>query len=621
MFFREVTHLIKVSAKRIAAAVISAVMILCAVLGVGAVSPENAEMKVVDLSKWNDSIDWSKTSKAVDGVIARIGYRGSVNRDSIVEDNLFSAHYNACVTYSVPFSCYFFSTALNTAQAVEEAQWVIKTLKKYNCKPEFPVYIDMEDTQVQNNLTNSQRTAIAKAFCDEMAKNGYYPGVYANKYWLTSLLNMSQLTDVSVWVAQYASQCSYAGKYDMWQYTETGSVNGIKGNVDVNICYRDYPSFIKKYGYNGYDKPGGDEPEEPSVADTSRFGTYKITADSLNVRTGAGMQFDIAGSVSRGDEVYVYDEKDGWGMISFNNSTGWISLNSAYSTKQSDYITTKNSLGFYCVNTDALNVRSGAGTSNSKVGTLSRGDTVFVNAINGNWGSYNYGYGKKGWICLDYTVFNGIVCFDGGKGDGSMKHQIIPSGTSAKLQKCSFTLSGESFYGWSLQSGGDKAYDDCASFTMGKSNVILYALYSGSPYTALKNSAKIDKEKSLLIITDEAVKPDELVTMYFDLTPGATAKLSGADGNFAGTGSCVTLSYNGKTVSLTVSLKGDINGDGMRDSLDLADAAAILYGSSKSYSAAAHTAADLNGDSKADSADVEILKDIVFNGSSLPENK
>ena len=156
---------------------------------------------------------------------------------------------------------------------------------------------------------------------------------------------------------------------------------------------------------------------------------------------------------------------------------------------------------------------------------------------------------------------------------------------------------------------------------MGKSNVILYALYSGSPYTALKNSAKIDKEKSLLIITDEAVKPDELVTMYFDLTPGATAKLSGADGNFAGTGSCVTLSYNGKAVSLTVSLKGDINGDGMRDSLDLADAAAILYGSSKSYSAAAHTAADLNGDSKADSADVEILKDIVFNGSSLPENK
>lgn len=613
--------MIKVSAKRVVAAVISAVMILCAVFCVGAASPENANMKVIDLSKWNDSIDWSKTSKAVDGVIARIGYRGSVNRDSIVEDNLFSTHYSSCAKYSVPFSCYFFSTALNTAQAVEEAQWVIKTLQKYNCKPEFPIYIDMEDTQVQNNLTNSQRTAIAKAFCTELLKNGYYPGIYANKYWMTSLLNMSQLTEASVWVAQYASECSYAGKYDMWQYTETGSVSGIKGNVDVNTCYRDYPTFIKKYGYNGYGQPGGDEPEEPSTADASKFGTYKITTDSLNVRTGAGTGFGIVGSLSRGDEVYVYDEKDGWGMISFSDSIGWISLNSAYSSKQSDYITTKTALGFYDINTDSLNVRSGAGTSNSKVGSLSRGDTVFITGINGGWGCYNYGYGKKGWIYLEYTVFNGVVSFDPGAGTGSMKTQIIPSGSAAKLEKSSFTLSGESFYGWSLQKGGDKAYDDCASFTMGKSNVILYALYSGSPYSSVKNGAEIDKDKSLLLITDEALNPDELAGRYFNLTPGATAQVSCAYGAFAGTGSVVTLNYNGKKSTLTVSLKGDVNGDGMRDSLDLADVAAISHGSSKSYSAAARSAADLNGDSKIESVDIEILKDVVFNGSSLPLNK
>ena len=621
LFIREETQLTEFSAKRIIAAVLSAVMILCAVFCVGAASPENAKMKVIDLSKWNDSIDWSKTSKAVDGVIARIGYRGSVNRDSIVEDNLFSSHYNACVKYSVPFGCYFFSTALNTAQAVEEARWVINTLKKYDCKPEFPVYIDMEDTQVQNSLTNSQRTAIAKAFCTELINNGYYPGIYANKYWMTSLLNMSQLTEASVWVVQYATECSYAGKYDMWQYTETGTVSGIKGNVDVNVCYRDYPSFIKKYGYNGFDKTGGDEEEQPPTADTSKFGTYKITVDSMNVRTGAGTEFDIAGSLSRGDEFYVYDEKDGWGLISFSNSTGWISLNSAYSSKISDYITTKNSLGFYCVNTDALNVRSGAGTSNSKVGTLSRGDTVFITALSGNWGSYSYGYGKKGWICLDYTVFNGVVSFNAGAGKGTMKPQTIPSGTSAALPKCSFTLNGESFYGWSLKSGGDKVYDDGASFTMGKSNVTLYALYSGSPYSAVKNGAKIDKANSLIIITDEKVKLDGFVDRYFDLVSGAVGKLEGADGVFAGTGSVVTLSYNGKAESYTVSLKGDINGDGMRDSLDLADIAAIIYGSSKSLSAAARSAADLNSDSKIDSADADILKDVVFNGSPLPLDK
>ena len=218
-------------------------------------------------------------------------------------------------------------------------------------------------------------------------------------------------------------------------------------------------------------------------------------------------------------------------------------------------------------------------------------------------------------------MFNGVVSFDAGAGKGTMKPQTIPSGTSAALPKCSFTLNGESFYGWSLKSGGDKVYDDGASFTMGKSNVTLYALYSGSPYSAVKNGAKIDKANSLIIITDEKVNPDEFVDRYFDLVSGAAGKLEGADGVFAGTGSVLTLSYNGKAESYTVSLKGDINGDGMRDSLDLADIAAIIYGSSKSLSAAARSAADLNSDSKIDSADADILKDVVFNGSPLPLDK
>ncbi|MEG2634696.1 MAG: GH25 family lysozyme, partial [Oscillospiraceae bacterium] len=93
-----------------------------------------------------------------------------------------------------------------------------------------------------NSLTNAQRTEICRAFCETIRNSGggYTPAVYANKYYFTSLLNTPQLENYIIWLAHYTEQTSYARRYDIWQYSSTGSVPGISGGVDMNISYLGY---------------------------------------------------------------------------------------------------------------------------------------------------------------------------------------------------------------------------------------------------------------------------------------------------------------------------------------------------------------------------------------------
>ena len=116
---------------------------------------------------------------------------------------------------------------------------------------QYPVYIDTEDAK-QKALSKSELTAIIKEFCETLEKAGYFVGVYANKYWFAEQLDDSKLKDYAKWVAQYSKKCTYAGDYGMWQYTDRGKISGIKGYVDMNKCYINYPKIIKKAKLNGY---------------------------------------------------------------------------------------------------------------------------------------------------------------------------------------------------------------------------------------------------------------------------------------------------------------------------------------------------------------------------------
>lgn len=115
----------------------------------------------------------------------------------------------------------------------------------------MPVYYDLETTE-QMNLTQSQCTEVAKAFCEKLTNEGYYVGIYCNKYFARDELYANKLSDYQFWIAEYGSSCTYNGEYGMWQYSETGQVSGIDERCDRNYCYYDYPSYIKQKGFNGF---------------------------------------------------------------------------------------------------------------------------------------------------------------------------------------------------------------------------------------------------------------------------------------------------------------------------------------------------------------------------------
>ena len=99
-------------------------------------------------------------------------------------------------------------------------------------------------------FTAQDRTDIAKAFCDTIRANGYYPMIYASKSWLVDEMYPAQLTGYDIWLAQYANEYTYPYDFRVWQYTDKGQVNGIKGNVDRNVGLFDYATYLKENGWN-----------------------------------------------------------------------------------------------------------------------------------------------------------------------------------------------------------------------------------------------------------------------------------------------------------------------------------------------------------------------------------
>lgn len=193
----------------------------------------------IDVSKWNGSIDWKAVKNSgVSYVIIRCGYRGS-SAGSLIEDPKFKANIKGATDAGLKVGVYFFSQAINEVEAIEEASMVLGLIKNY--KISYPVFLDVEASGGRaDGISKSTRTAVIKAFCETIQNSGYTAGVYANKSWLTTKIDAGQLGKYKIWLAQYASKPTYSGRYDMWQYTSTGKINGISGNVDLNLSYLGY---------------------------------------------------------------------------------------------------------------------------------------------------------------------------------------------------------------------------------------------------------------------------------------------------------------------------------------------------------------------------------------------
>ena len=193
----------------------------------------------IDVSKWNGNINWTAVKNSgVSFVIIRCGYRGS-STGVMVEDPKFKTNIKGATDAGLKVGIYFFSQAISDVEAVEEASMTIGLIKNY--KISYPVFLDVEDSGGRGDRIDSNtRTAVIKAYCETIKNSGYTAGVYANKSWLSGKMNVGSLSNYKIWLAQYNTQPTYSGKYDMWQYSSKGSVGGISGNTDMNLSYLGY---------------------------------------------------------------------------------------------------------------------------------------------------------------------------------------------------------------------------------------------------------------------------------------------------------------------------------------------------------------------------------------------
>jgi len=191
--------------------------------------------------------DQKVKNDGVQGVILRCGHMGTSKRLSI--DALFEEHYKGFTKVGLPIGVYWFSRAVTLEEAYNEADYTLRLIQGKNIQ--LPVYWDTEDNIYQVKTTKSQLTKVALAYLNKIKDNGYMAGVYASVSWLNNRLDMKQLDQFEVWVAQYNKVCTYKGHYEMWQYSSSGKVNGIYGNVDMNHCYKNYIDVkpTKKYIY------------------------------------------------------------------------------------------------------------------------------------------------------------------------------------------------------------------------------------------------------------------------------------------------------------------------------------------------------------------------------------
>lgn len=203
----------------------------------------SAVKKVGDFSQYNSISNYSVLGGHFDGVIVRIGYRG-YTAGVIKEDALFRRHMAGLIQAGIPYGFYFMSQAVTESEAMAEADFCYECTKEY--KPEYPTYYDSELSNQKgggraDGLNRKERTAMAKAFCQRMAELGRTAGVYASKAWFQERLCARELTDYSLWVAQYNRVCNYTlTPYDMWQYTSDYRIPGLSSRFDRSFCYTDF---------------------------------------------------------------------------------------------------------------------------------------------------------------------------------------------------------------------------------------------------------------------------------------------------------------------------------------------------------------------------------------------
>lgn len=311
----------------------------------------------VDVSEWQGDIsssDWEKVKNSgISRVMLRVGYSkgadGSHHIDSEFEQNVKNAYYAG-----LRVGVYYFSTAVNPSEAEEEAKYTVELLKKYRKYISLPVAYDYETwKRLSSEVMKKYGTESCRTYCEYIKAAGYTPMIYANYTVLTKYIDHKALQKkYKIWLAHYTSggkATDYPGSYCMWQYTSSGSVNGLDGRIDVNYMFQNGQGW------------------DPKV--------YKASTTAvMKYRTGPGTKYKSIGKYPKGTRIYIKSQSGNWAKL----STGYYM--NRYRIKYSA-----------CATAD-INYRTGPGTGYTKKGTYKKGTKFTIVWVHNGWAKLDNGY-------------------------------------------------------------------------------------------------------------------------------------------------------------------------------------------------------------------------------------
>ena len=311
---------------------------------------QQAQVKAVDLSKYNIVTDYKAMAQQIQNVFVRVGYRSS-SSGQIVEDDLFKKHTENCLANKVNVGIYFYDQSTSEKEAIEQAEWVLKKIKPY--KITLPIYIDSEAMPQHNgradNISKDQRTKNILAFCNTISDAGFVCGTYASDSWFKSMLNFDRIKNYSIWCARYSTNKPTISKYDIWQYGSEQFIWG-KKPIDVNWIYN-LPTTIQKAENGANSTP----------VKALEICNKVIASDFLNVRLQPTTSAPIVDKLYNNNQVQIFGHIHDWYMINTDMSK-WVS---------SKYISTQ--IGRTTAN---VHYREGVGINNKSLGIYEKGTVV-----------------------------------------------------------------------------------------------------------------------------------------------------------------------------------------------------------------------------------------------------
>ena len=198
-------------------------------------------MPGIDVSYYQGEIDWEKVkASGIEFAIIRLGYRGYGAEGKLMEDKMAYENLEGALDAGLKVGIYFFSQATNAEEALEEADYVLERIEKYDIT--MPVVYDWEfisDEARTAKMDPRTLTDCYLAFCGKIAEAGYTPMVYFNTHMSRTMLYLTELEQYPFWLALYSDRMTFPYRIEMWQYTDSGRVPGIAGNVDVNLMFTD----------------------------------------------------------------------------------------------------------------------------------------------------------------------------------------------------------------------------------------------------------------------------------------------------------------------------------------------------------------------------------------------